>query len=187
MPTPGGVAVGTLEGWHYVVMDQLPGRPLSEVWDSVPGPERECLCARLGAAVGRLHALPTERLSLPGPAWSVFRQQQRESCAERQRAHGLAEEWFAFGPGGCIQRRLLDLVRVILVAALGERSSGGYGILLHRAVRRGGHVEVIVRSTSPGRSCGVPDVLPQPVDLARLPRTSRSIRFREQKKVKQCR
>ncbi len=75
---------------------------------------------------------------------------------------------------------------VVLVAALGERSSGGYTVLLDRAVQRGNHVEVTVRSTSPGRSCGVADVHTQPIDLARLPRTGRPIRFREQKKVKQC-
>jgi hypothetical protein len=75
---------------------------------------------------------------------------------------------------------------VVLVAALGMRPSGGYGILLDHAVQQNGHIEVTVRSSSPGRKCGVADVLTQPVDLARLPRTRQSIRFREQKEVKDC-
>lgn len=93
VPTPGLVAVGEIEGWRYIVMEQLPGKSLREAWDEIPQEERESLYRRLGEALARQHSLPVGPLALPGPEWTDFLSWQAESCVERQRTHGLAEHW----------------------------------------------------------------------------------------------
>lgn len=95
VPTPGLVAVGELEGWRYIVMEQLAGTSLGATWDQIPEEERGSLCRRLGEALARQHSLPIEPLVLPGPEWADFLSRQAESCVERQRTQGLAEHWLA--------------------------------------------------------------------------------------------
>jgi hygromycin-B 7''-O-kinase len=99
VPTPGVVAAGELEGWRYVVMDQLDGTILKEVWDEVEQGDRIAVCECLGAAISRLHALPSADLDLPGPEWPDFLRSQRETCVERQRERGLPEAWLRQIPG----------------------------------------------------------------------------------------
>jgi hypothetical protein len=74
---------------------------------------------------------------------------------------------------------------MIVVAALGARSSGGYGILIDGAneVANGG-VNVTIRSTSP-LNCLVTEAFTQPVDIARLPIRGR-VEFTERAEVHQC-
>jgi len=74
---------------------------------------------------------------------------------------------------------------MILVAALGARSTGGYGILIDRAneVANGG-ISVTIRSTSP-LNCVVTEAFTQPVDIARLPIRGR-VEFTERSEVHQC-
>jgi hygromycin-B 7''-O-kinase len=93
IPTPGVGAAGVLEGWSYVVMDQLAGVCLRDAWDELSWADRLRVCERLGGAVARLHALPTASVALPALDWPEFLRRQARSCVERQRAHGLAEHW----------------------------------------------------------------------------------------------
>ncbi len=74
---------------------------------------------------------------------------------------------------------------MILVAALGARSTGGYGILIDGANEVGiGGVNVTIRSTSP-LNCLVTEAFTQPVDIARLPIRGR-VEFTERSQVHQC-
>ena len=74
---------------------------------------------------------------------------------------------------------------MILVAALGARSTGGYGILIDGANEVGiGGVNVTIRSTSP-LNCLVTEAFTQPVDIARLPTRGR-VEFTERSEVHQC-
>jgi hypothetical protein len=74
---------------------------------------------------------------------------------------------------------------MILVAALGAHSTGGYSILIDGAneVANGG-INVSIRSTSP-LNCIVTEAFTQPVDIARLP-VRRSVEFTERSEVHQC-
>jgi len=74
---------------------------------------------------------------------------------------------------------------MILVAALGARSIGGYGILIDRAheVANSG-ISVTIRSISP-LNCLVTEAFTQPVDIARLPVRGR-VEFTERSEVHQC-
>jgi hypothetical protein len=75
---------------------------------------------------------------------------------------------------------------MLIVVALGSRSSGGYVILIDRASGEGADVTIAVRSISPGPRCGVTGALTQPVDIARLPRRDGEVRFLEQGEITEC-
>ena len=82
----------------------------------------------------------------------------------------------------------IDFAReMVVVAALGERNSGGYGILIDSAAASGGGLRVFVRTTSPGPRCFVTGALTQPVDAARLPRVDGPVEFVERAEVTDCR
>jgi hypothetical protein len=75
---------------------------------------------------------------------------------------------------------------MLVVAALGSRSSGGYVILIDGASGEGADVTIAVRSISPGPKCGVTGALTQPVDIARLPRRDGEVRFLEHAEIRDC-
>ncbi|HEV7595217.1 MAG TPA: protease complex subunit PrcB family protein [Gemmatimonadaceae bacterium] len=76
---------------------------------------------------------------------------------------------------------------MVVVVALGSRSTGGYGILLVDASEEAaGGAAITVRSSSPGSSCGVTLAFTQPVDVARLPLRQGSVRFVERSEVFDC-
>ena len=76
---------------------------------------------------------------------------------------------------------------MVVVAALGLRSSGGYGILIDGASEIDtDEVAVEVRSISPGSRCFVTAALTQPVDIARLRRHDGPVRFVERSEVHSC-
>lgn len=76
----------------------------------------------------------------------------------------------------------------VVVAALGERSSGGYGIEVSGA--EGGHsVDVEVITTSPGKYCVVTLALTQPVDFVKITKPASgpaAVNFTEKPVVFNC-
>jgi hygromycin-B 7''-O-kinase len=123
MPTPALYATGELEGWPYVLMGQLPGLSLKEAWPRIPGLRRLQLLQSLGAALRRLHALPTLPLPIPGDSWERFLVQQREGCVARQRARGVPEAW-------------LEQMPAFLDAVLAQLEPQPPPVLLHTEVMR---------------------------------------------------
>lgn len=76
---------------------------------------------------------------------------------------------------------------MIVVAAMGERATGGYGILLQRATEdRADGTAITVLSTSPGKNCIVTLALTAPVDIAKLPSRAGSARFYERSETTVC-
>ena len=81
----------------------------------------------------------------------------------------------------------VDFARsVVVVAAMGMRSSGGFGIAIDSVERRDGGLVVHVTSTSPGRTCGTTGALTQPVAAARVDATDQQVRFVERAVVREC-
>lgn len=88
VPTPRVHRTGEHDGWGYVLMDRLRGRPLTEAWDTLPDPDR--IADQLGAALAALHAVPPPAIADWWPAdWDDFVAAQRDACAGRHRALGL--------------------------------------------------------------------------------------------------
>lgn len=82
----------------------------------------------------------------------------------------------------------VDFAReTVLVAALGERSSGGHGIVVDSVYDTGTELQAVVRRTSPGASCVVTGALTQPVDAVRIPATTKSVKFVDRDEVRDCR
>jgi hypothetical protein len=74
----------------------------------------------------------------------------------------------------------------VVLVALGTRPSSGYAIRLTGASRTGNGVVVRTETESPGAGCGGLTVLTQPIDVARMPRTSGSVDFEETSMVRIC-
>jgi len=75
---------------------------------------------------------------------------------------------------------------MILVAALGAHSTGGYGIMIDGANEAAnGGLNVTIRSISP-LNCLVTEAFTQPIDIARLPIRTGRVEFTERSEVHQC-
>jgi hypothetical protein len=75
---------------------------------------------------------------------------------------------------------------MLVVVALGERLTGGFGIFADSAFTDNEQFVIQVRTIAPGPRCFTTQALTQPVDVARVPRTELAIRFREQPEVHDC-
>jgi hypothetical protein len=75
---------------------------------------------------------------------------------------------------------------MLVVVALGERLTGGFGILADSAFATEDELVIRVRTIAPGARCGTTQALTQPVDVARVPRAELAVRFRDQPEVHEC-
>jgi hypothetical protein len=75
---------------------------------------------------------------------------------------------------------------MIVVAALGSRSTGGYSVLLDGAAEAADGTAIAVNSISPGARCVVTTAFSQPVDIARLPLRQGAVSFVERSHVDDC-
>ncbi|HJZ82869.1 MAG TPA: protease complex subunit PrcB family protein [Pyrinomonadaceae bacterium] len=80
----------------------------------------------------------------------------------------------------------IDFTReMVIVAALGERPSPSYGIVVDKGYDLGDKVEIIVQSIT--RKCGmVLGIETHPIELVVVPKTDRPVVFREVKAVAEC-
>jgi hypothetical protein len=81
----------------------------------------------------------------------------------------------------------VDFAReMLIVAALGERSTGGYGIVVDSVETRPEGLLVTVRTIAPGKGCVLTQALTQPVDIARVPRHDGQVAFEDRTEVRDC-
>lgn len=129
----------------------------------------------------RLRAEPysfTSHSGMQDPAWVVV----RSAGAWNQL---WSQIWRGHSPTPPLAA--VDFSReMLVVAALGRRSSGGHSIFVDSAYQRSEHIEVVVRKVSPGSQCMVTGALTEPVDIARLPASTQPVRFRERSVVHNC-
>ena len=89
--------------------------------------------------------------------------------------------------GGPPPAPAIDFTRYeVLVAALGERTSGGYDISISRIASTSDHLYVELVSTRPSSACGVTAALTEPVDIVRIPRAHAPVMFIEQSAQLAC-
>lgn len=75
---------------------------------------------------------------------------------------------------------------MVVIAGLGSRPSGGYGIIIDHVYQEGNQLEIVVVSRSPGPNCAVTLALTAPVDIVRLPRMEDSAVFQEKEMIEEC-
>jgi hygromycin-B 7''-O-kinase len=93
IPTPSVAGHGELDGWRYLLMSRLSGNLLSAVWGDLSRVDHERLMDQLGAALARLHALPSPGPPVPDRDWATFVASQRAGARERQHSRGVEEGW----------------------------------------------------------------------------------------------
>ena len=76
--------------------------------------------------------------------------------------------------------------QMIVVAALGERNSGGYSIRVDSALRTAEGLTIWIGTISAGAHCGTVTMLTQPVDIASLTRVNGAVRFIDVPSVVDC-
>ncbi len=101
IPAPEIMATGEIEGWPYLVMTVVPGKPLLVVWDQLEKDQQQGIVVQLGQMLRTLHWLPPlpqlandwdaflgERLAnwrehhQPSPPWSGWLAQLLEDFSE---------------------------------------------------------------------------------------------------------
>lgn len=94
--TPALVAVGTLDGWEYLIQHRLPGANLWELWQQLESTQRAELAYQHGQLMAALHALSIDAapalLQFP---WESMLREQRASCAAAMHASGVAADLVA--------------------------------------------------------------------------------------------
>jgi hypothetical protein len=75
---------------------------------------------------------------------------------------------------------------VVVVAALGERNSGGYEITVDSVTRHANGAVVHLTRYAPGSRCLTTGALTQPVHAVRMPRAGGPMLFRERQQVRDC-
>jgi hypothetical protein len=75
---------------------------------------------------------------------------------------------------------------MVVVAALGQRNSGGYTIRVDSALTTIDGLTVWITTTDPGSHCLTTAALTQPVDIASLPRIDGAVRFVDVHSVVDC-
>jgi len=80
---------GKIEGWLYIIMTQLEGTLLEELWDEMDRNNKLIIIRQLGALIKQVHALPTNGLEAIDCHWEEFISQQIENCLEHHKSKGL--------------------------------------------------------------------------------------------------
>lgn len=75
---------------------------------------------------------------------------------------------------------------MVIVAALGSRSTGGYSIVVDSATETSAGLVVWIGTSSPGARCVTTQAFTAPVDVARIQRIDEPVGFVDVPKVVQC-
>jgi hypothetical protein len=101
-------------------------------------------------------------------------------------ANAWAQFWSELGVG---DQPAVDFTRtVVVVAAAGQRPTGGHEIAIDRVTQADGELTVEVVERTPGPNCMTTASLTQPVDVVIVPASdTRSWSFLERKEIRGCR
>jgi hypothetical protein len=76
--------------------------------------------------------------------------------------------------------------KMVLIATMGSRSSGGYSISIDRVSMNGDAMLAVVREVSPGRRCIVTAAFSAPATAVVVPVTTGDVSFRETTETRNC-
>ena len=91
LQTPQVVAEGEFEGWPYLIITAVPGRPVEAIWGELEVGERRSILEHLGGFMRRLHQHPpVPRLEMD---WRRFLAERVAGCEEHHQAEGAWRDW----------------------------------------------------------------------------------------------
>jgi hypothetical protein len=75
---------------------------------------------------------------------------------------------------------------MLLVAAMGTKPTGGYSIRIDRVLESPEVLDAVVIRTSPGPRCGVTAALTHPLDVVRIARSAKPVRWTVRDEISDC-
>lgn len=84
---------GQCENWDYLIMQELPGHSLGDLWPTLPTAAQQPLLVQMADIMRALHSLPLPQQGDLGPDWPGFVSTQCAGFARQQLARGLSAAW----------------------------------------------------------------------------------------------
>ncbi|CAN5441483.1 aminoglycoside 3'-phosphotransferase/choline kinase family protein [soil metagenome] len=82
---------GEISDWPYIVMTQLEGTILENLWEKIDHSNKIIIIRELGALIQEVHALSTDGLEAIDCHWEIFIKKQIAQCMEQHRSAKLPE------------------------------------------------------------------------------------------------
>ncbi len=89
--TPKIEYIGEIDGWPYIVMNQLEGTLLEGLWEKLDHSNKIIIIRELGSLIREAHSLPTEGLESIDCHWKEFIRKQLSECVARHQETGLSD------------------------------------------------------------------------------------------------
>jgi hygromycin-B 7''-O-kinase len=89
---PKVVYIDSFEGWPYLIMTELKGSLLIDVWEDFSDGEKVKLCKKLGKVVNEFHQVPTNQFNAIDINWGAFIKKQYLNLKHYQKNSNLSEE-----------------------------------------------------------------------------------------------
>ncbi|TLS36081.1 aminoglycoside phosphotransferase family protein [Pseudalkalibacillus caeni] len=89
--TPELIAAGNFEGWDYIIMTQLKGDLLIDIWDGMTFKEKQSLSERLGKTIKEFHQISAVNLKGLKVEWDRFIQEQLLNMKEHHQNQQLKD------------------------------------------------------------------------------------------------
>ncbi|MED1201768.1 aminoglycoside phosphotransferase family protein [Heyndrickxia acidicola] len=90
--TPRIISKGNLEGWNYLIMTQLEGDLLIDIWNDISDEEKRLLSIDLGKTILAFHNLSFQNIHYIDIGWEAFIRKQLEQMVEYHQKAGLDEK-----------------------------------------------------------------------------------------------
>lgn len=75
---------------------------------------------------------------------------------------------------------------MLLIATMGTRPTGGYRVVIDRALERQSDIQVFVRHIAPGPRCGTTAAITHPMDAVRLRRSDKPVTWIVRQELAHC-
>ncbi len=127
----------------------------------------------------------TSLVKLNAPSGALAGSEQRALTDEASWLKLWGQLTANVSPSPAIPR--VDYTRdIVILAAMGDKHSGGFKVEITGATEQGGKVVVEVTETSPGQKCMNAMMMTSPVVLAAIPKQQAEVTFHVVKKIVDC-
>lgn len=108
---------GEVSGWPYLVMSQLEGTLLENLWSEMDYANKVVILQELGVLIKDVHALPTRGLESIDCQWEQFVETQIANCVNHHRLNQLSQNLLQQIPSflDSVKSRLLPIKRPVLL------------------------------------------------------------------------